>query len=263
MPELPEVETTRRLIEPLLLGQVIDTIEHENNHRYQGLSNVLGRKVVALDRRGKYIIARFEEPIELIIHLGMTGGFRLQPGKHTRVTVGTSKGTVYFQDSRKFGKWLVVPQGEYVTMPTLHEMGPEPLSDAFELDAFVQDMAQAPKIKPYLLSQKPVAGLGNIYVDEALWHSQIHPEATRLNPEQATRLYHAIRDVIARAVEAGGSTLSDQSYGLLDGNPAYFQFEHMAYAREGEPCQRCQQPIVKYWLAQRGTHHCPNCQPMP
>lgn len=254
------METTRRLIEPFVLGQVIESINHEDNHRYADLSNVVGKRVTELARRGKYIIARFDEPLELIIHLGMTGGFRLEEGRHTRVTLKTEKGTVYFQDSRKFGKWQVIPRGDYATMPTLSEMGPEPLSDDFTLEPFVQEMATCGKVKPYLLSQKPVAGLGNIYVDEALWHAQIHPEAVNLTSEQSTRLYHAIRDVIGRAVKAGGSTLSDGTYGQLDGNPGYFQFDHVAYAQEGKPCRRCDTPMEKYWLAQRGTHFCPSCQ---
>ncbi|GGJ17936.1 bifunctional DNA-formamidopyrimidine glycosylase/DNA-(apurinic or apyrimidinic site) lyase [Deinococcus roseus] len=260
MPELPEVETTRKLIEPFVLGQVIEAIDHEKNHRYTDLANVVGKRITELTRRGKYIIAHFEEPLEMIVHLGMTGGFRLQEGKHTRVTLKTAKGTVYFQDARKFGKWQVVPKGEYAALPTLHEMGPEPLSDDFKLEDFVKEMRHAGKVKPHLMSQKPVAGLGNIYADEALWHAQIHPEAVNLSEEQSTRLYHAIRQVIARAVEAGGSTLSDQTYAQLDGNPGYFQLDHVAYARDGKPCKRCGTPLEKYWLAQRGTHYCPTCQ---
>jgi formamidopyrimidine-DNA glycosylase len=115
-------------------------------------------------------------------------------------------------------------------------------------------------LKPALLAQKLVAGLGNIYADEALWLARLHPEAARLAPEAAQRLHQAIGAVLARAVEAGGSTLADASYQQPDGQPGYFQLQHNVYDRAGQPCPRCGTTIVKYKLAQRGTHFCPQCQ---
>ncbi|MBB6098071.1 formamidopyrimidine-DNA glycosylase [Deinobacterium chartae] len=266
MPELPEVETTRRLIEPQLTGARVLRVEHAHPERYLRTAAIEGRTVSELARRGKYILVRFHErepALELIVHLGMTGGFRPQGGPHTRVTLHTDRGPLFFNDARRFGKWLVVPEGDYRELPTLAAMGPEPLSDDFSLAEFVRAARSAGAVKPWLLSQKPVAGLGNIYADEALWRAGIHPETRGLDEAQATRLHAAIREVLARAVEVGGSTLSDNTYQQPDGKPGYFQLEHSVYARERQPCPRCGTEIRKYWLAQRGTHYCPTCQAAP
>lgn len=271
MPELPEVETTRRKIEPLLRGQVIERIEHDAPHKYRNTHLAEGRRVKALSRRGKYLLLQLAatdaadtdpHDLELIMHLGMTGGFRLEPGKYTRVTLHTSGGAVHFDDSRRFGKMAVVRPGEYAGMPTLAAMGPEPLSDDFDEEAFVELAAHCGAVKPWLLSQKPVSGVGNIYADESLWLSRIHPAQTRLTGHEARRLYHAIREVMGAAVEAGGSSLGDgiTNYRQHDGQPGGFQHRHQAYGKGGEPCPRCGTPISKVVLAQRGTHFCPHCQ---
>ncbi|AFZ65830.1 DNA-formamidopyrimidine glycosylase [Deinococcus peraridilitoris] len=266
MPELPEVETTRRQLAPLLVGRTIVRIEHDGRHRYRDTHLAEGRRVTRLDRRGKYLIAQFEddphESLELIVHLGMTGGFRSATGRHTRVTVHLDDGSaLYFQDSRRFGKWAVVRTGEYGSMPTLQNIGPEPLSEDFDEEAFVTQALNAPVVKTWLLSQGPVAGLGNIYVDEALWRAGIHPARTRLAPEEARRLYTAIREVLTEAVEAGGSTLADHTYAQPNGESGWFQFRHNVYARKGKACARCGGTIEKIVLGQRGTHFCPECQP--
>lgn len=271
MPELPEVETTRRKIEPLLRGQVITAVTHEPSHRYQGTEAAVGRRVTAISRRGKYLMLQLAaaeaaeggpHDLELIVHLGMTGGFRLEPGKHTRVTLETGAGALHFDDPRRFGKMVVVRPGEYAGMPTLAGMGPEPLSDDFREGEFVARAATAGAVKPWLLSQKPVSGVGNIYADEALWHARIHPAQTALNAEEASRLYHAVREVMAQAVEAGGSSLGngEGNYRQHDGEQGGFQGRHQAYGRAGQPCARCGTPIAKIVLAQRGTHFCPQCQ---
>ena len=122
-------------------------------------------------------------------------------------------------------------------------------------------MAKVSKVKPALLSQKPVAGVGNIYADESLWHAQLHPEASRLSATESERLHTAIREVMRKAVLVGGSTLSDNSYQQPNGEPGYFKLQHAVYDRAGLPCPRCGDKIEKYFLAQRGTHFCPRCQP--
>ena len=166
MPELPEVETTRRQLEPHLVGRTIVRIAHDAPHKYRDTQRAEGRTVTALTRRGKYIIARLAageadaDELELIVHLGMTGGFRFTPGSHNRVTLTTDTGELYFQDPRRFGKWAVVAPGEYRAYPTLHGMGPEPLSPDFDEAGFVKLAASAPAVKPWLLSQGPVAGAG-------------------------------------------------------------------------------------------------------
>ena len=264
VPELPEVETTRRQIEPLVVGKRIERIEHDSPHRYVNTHLAHDRIIRGISRRGKYLIMHLNgngEPLELIVHLGMTGGFRPQPGRHTRVTLHLEgDAALYFQDSRRFGRWAVIPAGAYASMPTLSNMGPEPLTDDFDETAFVTAALTAPAVKPWLLSQIPVAGVGNIYADESLWRAGIHPAQTRLTREEARRLHAAIRDVLAQAVIAGGSTLSDNSYAQPDGTPGYFQVQHSVYAREGHPCPRCGQTIEKTVLGQRGTHYCPQCQ---
>ena len=268
MPELPEVETTRKLLAPLLEGRTILGFEYDPSPRYSALEDTIGLTVSTLSRRGKYILIGFEDSdLELIVHLGMTGGFRPTPDKHTRVTVHTGLGhtdysDVFFTDSRRFGKWRTVRRGEYAEMPTLHTMGPEPLSEDFVLEDFVEAASKAGTVKPWLLSQKPVAGLGNIYADESLHLSGIHPESRKLSRAQSVRLFGAIKQVLAKAVHAGGSTLNDGSYQQPDGNPGYFQLEHRAYGREDQPCLTCGEPIYKYWLGGRGTHICAKCQPL-
>ncbi|GAA5533380.1 DNA-formamidopyrimidine glycosylase [Deinococcus aluminii] len=271
MPELPEVETTRRKIEPLLAGRTILNINHDAPHRYRDTHLAHGRRVSGLSRRGKYLMLHLAaadaaegdpHDLELIVHLGMTGGFRLEEGPHTRATLTTDAGILYFNDPRRFGKMVVVPAGEYRTMPTLAAMGPEPLSDDFREEDFARLAAQAGAVKPWLLSQKPVSGVGNIYADESLWRARIHPAQTRLNAEEAGRLYHAIREVMAEAVEAGGSSLGNGlgNYRQHDGEVGFFQGRHAVYGRAGEPCPRCGTDIQKIVLGQRGTHFCPECQ---
>lgn len=271
MPELPEVETTRRKIEPLLRGHVIERIEHDAPHKYRNTHLAQGKRISGLSRRGKYLMLQLiaadaadDQPheLELIVHLGMTGGFRLERGKHTRVTLTTDAGELYFDDSRRFGKMSVVQPGDYASMPTLAAMGPEPLENDFLEADFVALAGQCGPVKPWLLSQKPVSGVGNIYADESLWLAQIHPAQTKLTAAEAGRLYHAIRQVMAAAVEAGGSSLGDgaTNYRQHDGQPGQFQHAHHAYGRGGQPCDRCGTPLEKIVLGQRGTHFCPQCQ---
>jgi len=266
VPELPEVETTRLKIEPHLKGRRLLRLEHDAPHKYRDTHLAAGRTIATLTRRGKYLFLNLEdpgeEPLELIVHLGMTGGFRFQPTTHTRVTLHLDgSDPLYFQDARRFGKMAVVRPGQYRSMPTLAAMGPEPLSDAFSEAGFVRTVTDAGKmIKPWLLSQGPVAGVGNIYADESLWASRLHPAQTHLTRPEAARLYSAIRDTMRAAVDAGGSTLSDGTYQQPDGMSGLFQTRHNVYDRAGQPCPRCGTPIVRTVLAQRGTHFCPHCQ---
>ncbi len=265
MPELPEVETTRRILEPYLLGQRIQKLLHQNPARYRHTERAEGRRVLATSRRGKYLIVHLDKNLELIVHLGMTGGFRFEPHQHTRVTLHLPHQTLYYTDPRRFGKWWVVEAGDYREVDLLSRMGPEPLSKDFTLAGFKRSLAQtARKIKEVLLSQEAVAGIGNIYADESLWLSKIHPErpAASLTEPEIRRLYRAIREVMRRAVEAGGSTLSDQSYQQPNGEPGYFQFQHNAYDRTGQACNHkgCTGKIAKIVVGGRGTHFCAKCQ---
>ncbi|PZA08815.1 MULTISPECIES: DNA-formamidopyrimidine glycosylase [unclassified Meiothermus] len=265
MPELPEVETTRRILEPYLLGQTIRQLSHSDPARYRHTELAHGRRVLGTARRGKYILWQLEGGLEAVIHLGMTGGFRFEPHSHTRLTVELSGRSLYYTDPRRFGKWWVVEAGNYRGIDLLGRMGPEPLSEAFTLSRFQQALARTRRrIKEVLLGQEAVAGIGNIYADESLWQSRIHPErpANTLSPAEVKRLHRAIRDVIGRAVAAGGSTLSDNSYQQPTGEPGYFQLEHNAYGRAGERCKRsgCTGKIIRIVVGGRGSHLCPNCQ---
>lgn len=268
MPELPEVETTRRALEPVLLGRTITGIHHADPERYRNTLSAIGRRVDRLDRRGKYLIFRLDDDQDVIVHLKMTGGFRFPDAsgrfqdapRFERLRLETDRGEVSYVDSRRFGFWEVVPRDAWDHIGTLAQMGPEPLSDDFKPAPFAAAMKKVSRVKPALLSQKPVAGVGNIYADEALWHAKIHPESGHLTRAQSGRLFTAIRSVMTRAVEVGGSTLSDNSYQQPRGEPGYFQLEHAVYDRAGEPCRRCGTPLEKYFLVQRGTHFCPSCQ---
>jgi formamidopyrimidine-DNA glycosylase len=265
MPELPEVETTRRALEPYLLGKTITNIAHTDPERYRNTLNAVGRKILALERRGKYLILRLEDDQDVIVHLKMTGGFRFPSSseevpRFERLRLSTDAGEVSYVDARRFGFWEVVPKDAWGHIGTLAAMGPEPLGEDFTLEDFTKAMAKVSKVKSALLSQKPVAGVGNIYADESLWAAKIHPEASKLTKVQSKRLHSAIIEVMARAVKAGGSTLSDNSYQQPNGNPGYFQLEHHVYDSAGKACSRCGTTIEKYWLGQRGTHFCPECQ---
>ena len=191
----------------------------------------------------------------------MTGGFRLEAGPHTRVTLHTDQGAIYFNDARRFGKVAVVRRGRVRRLPHPAPAWGRSRSRRTSAKAdFVKAAASAGAVKPWLLSQKPVSGVGNIYADESLWTSRLHPAQTRLEPGEAKRLYAAIREVMTAAVAAGGSTLGDGTYRQHDGEAGAFQVQHHVYARAGEPCERCGTPINKIVLAQRGTHFCPKCQ---
>ncbi len=263
MPELPEVETTRRALQPYLEGRVIRAVCHTDPARYRRTEAAVGRRVGALRRRGKFLIAGLEGGLELVMHLGMTGSFRFTPGPHVRVRLEVPERTLYFNDPRRFGRWWVVPAGAYREIPLLERLGPEPLSDAFTLEGFRAALARtARRIKAVLLDQDAVAGLGNIYADEALWRAGLHParRAHTLGVAEVARLYTAIREVLAEAVAAGGSTLQDGTYRRPDGALGRFQMQHKVYGRPGGPCVRCGTPIARAVIAGRGTHFCPRCQ---
>ena len=267
MPELPEVETTRRMLIPVLLGRVVRDVLHSDPARYRNTEAMLGKQILKLERRGKYLIFRLDDGLDCLVHLKMTGGFRLPSNKtfleaprFERLRLVLHDGEVSYVDSRRFGFWEIVPTHQWGHIKALSEMGPEPLEPSFSLKEFQAAMSKVSRVKPALLSQKPVAGVGNIYADESLWLAKIHPEASNLSAAAAKRLHTAIIEVMTRAVEMGGSTLSDNSYQQPSGESGYFQLEHHAYDRTGQPCSRCGANIEKYTLAGRGTHFCPDCQ---
>jgi formamidopyrimidine-DNA glycosylase len=265
MPELPEVESVRRQLDPELAGRVAVDVWFDPHpaipRQFVDVELLPGRKIHSVGRRGKFLIAPLDEGLELIMHLGMTGrfGFDLD-SPYVRARVHLDDGRVLsFQDVRRFGRMAVVEAGIYDAIPTLAMLGPEPLSDEFDPDVLAWELARtrAP-VKPFLLSQRPVAGVGNIYADEALWLARIHPGSRRVGRRRAHELHHAIREVLAAAIEREGTTFRD--YRTLDGEPGRNASFLVAYGRGGEPCPRCSTPLKKVVLGGRSTTYCPRCQ---
>lgn len=269
MPELPEVETVRRELAPWLTGRTILAVERlaPAGPKYRDLPRAVGQSVCAVERRGKFLVMPLSGGDELVLHLGMTGVVSHRPPPHEahlRVRLRLSGGapdTLYFRDARRFGRLLVVPAGDYRGLPTLAAMGPEPLSEAFTVAGFRRSLGRSgAAVKTCLLSQRPVAGVGNIYADEALWRARVHPEtpARRVSAAKAALLHHAIRDVLAASLEAQGTTLND--YRTVNGEVGAYLEQLAAYGHAEEPCPRCGAPLRRTVVGQRGTVYCARCQ---
>lgn len=265
MPELPEVESVRRQLDPELSGRrVLDAWwdPHPAMPReFLHLERALGRSIQSVGRKGKFLIAPLDDDLELIMHLGMTGSFRFDlDDPYVRAKLFLDDGrALSFRDVRRFGRMAVVDAGRYEAIPTLAQLGPEPLSDEFDAEEFATVLARtrAP-IKPYLMSQRPVAGVGNIYADEALWLARIHPTSRRVGRKRAHALHEAIRSVLADAIAREGTTFRD--YQMVDGTSGRNVSFLAAYGRAGLPCPRCATPMKKIVLGGRGTTYCPVCQ---
>jgi formamidopyrimidine-DNA glycosylase len=274
MPELPEVETIREQLEPLLRGRRIERAEIRDARLTRPLDPDVvaraleGERVTALERRGKYLIFRFESGRSLLIHLRMTGNVRVTAHRpsngdpHERAVVKLDDGSdVSYRDVRRFGTWLLVDDADLE--PYLAErIGSEPLGTSFGRAALAARLAgrRAP-IKAALLDQRTVAGLGNIYADEALWRARIHPlrPAGELDRSEIARLHRGVRESLRMGIARQGATLRD--YATPDGGRGAMQHEFKVYGRAGEPCPRCGTPIEKIRAAGRGTWYCPSCQP--
>ncbi|MBA2312543.1 MAG: bifunctional DNA-formamidopyrimidine glycosylase/DNA-(apurinic or apyrimidinic site) lyase [Actinobacteria bacterium] len=266
MPELPEVESVRRQLDPELSARRIvdawaDPIPSmpREFHRVEMLA---GRQISHVGRRGKFLIAPLDEGLELIMHLGMTGqltfGNQSDPYVRARLVLDDGR-ALSFRDVRRFGRMAVVEAGRYESIPTLARLGPEPLSDEFDPGDFAGALAKttAP-IKPFLLTQRPVAGVGNIYADEVLWIARINPRSRRIGRCRAFVLHAAIRKVLAGAVEREGTTFRD--FVTVTGESGRNASHLVAYGRVGTPCPRCATPLKKIVLGGRGTTYCPRCQ---
>jgi formamidopyrimidine-DNA glycosylase len=268
MPELPEVESVTRQLRPRLIGRRITAVWWDPQSRFTDIATAAGRDITALRRRGKYMLAVLEADgqadRELVMHLGMTGAFRFRgdswvPDAYVRATLTLDDAVLDFRDVRRFGRLTVVPAGEYHTITTLAHLGPEPLGPDFQPDRFHAALARSRMpVKAQLLSQRPVAGVGNIYADEALWIARIHPRARRLGRQRATRLWEAIRVVLHDAIEREGTTFRD--YQMINGESGRNASFLVAYGQKGRPCPRCGEPLRKIVVAGRGTTYCPRCQ---
>jgi formamidopyrimidine-DNA glycosylase len=271
MPELPEVETVCRELEPWLTGRTIRSaarVHAPPGPKYKDLERAAGQRILGVTRRGKFLLLPLSKGDELIVHLGMTGIVSpVRPAEHLRVELGLSgpaPNTLYFRDARRFGRFLVVRAGAYESLPTLAALGPEPFDPSFTDAVFAASLARARgPIKPLLLSQRVVAGLGNIYVDEALFEVGVHPltPANRVTAEQAGALRRASIAILERAIAHRGTTISD--YRTVNGNVGGYAAKLRVYANDGNPCPSCGTTIAKIVVGQRGTHFCPRCQPKP
>jgi formamidopyrimidine-DNA glycosylase len=272
MPELPEVETVRAQLEPVLRGRRFERVEIRDPRLVRPYEpaevagELEGERAAAVERRGKYLIVRFESDRVLLIHLRMTGSLRhsangLAEDPHRRAVVRLDDGSdVAYRDVRRFGTWLVLEPGELAPYLATR-IGDEPLDALFTAARLGERLAKrrAP-IKAALLDQRTLAGMGNIYVDEALWRARINPlrPAESIDRKELQRLHRAIRATLEAGIARQGSTLRD--YALPDGGSGSMQDEFKVYGRGGEPCDRCGTPIAKTRVAGRGTWFCPQCQ---
>lgn len=272
MPELPEVEAVRTGLEQLIVGKEISQVDVfwpriiENPEAELFKVKLIGEKIEAIRRRGKFLIIQLTH-YELVSHLRMEGKYEFHQqddelAKHTHVTFDFTDGSqLRYLDVRKFGRMTLLPKGLASEYSGILKLGPEPVPESFFLNEFGVGLKKSNKaIKPLLLDQKLVTGLGNIYVDEALYESRIHPEqpASTLTPKEVKALYQAIIDVLGRAVEAGGTTI--RTYKNALGEAGKFQVSLNVYGQTGVACPRCGTAIIKTKVAQRGTHYCPECQ---
>ena len=274
MPELPEVETIVRELQGSVVGTTIVSAEihwegaigFPDPHGFvQGVS---GRRLTAVTRRGKWIIVGLGGCKALLVHLRMTGRLLISEAGcedpvHVRVRLGLDDGrAICFHDVRKFGRMCLLDDpGEVVGA-----LGPEPLDQTFTAAALGHLLAgRSGRIKPLLLNQRLLAGLGNIYTDEALWRAGIHPlrKANGLNPTEVTRLWTAIREVLQRALDSGGTTLDDGGFVGAAGKPGRFARRLAVYGRAGDVCLKCGSTVERIVVSQRGTHICPACQAAP
>ena len=275
MPELPEVETTMRLVRPHVVGRTIQRVECTWPRTVEGdvkafARAVQGQRIAQAWRRAKWIVLDLEGPARaarhMLVHLRMTGRLVVEPTRQAaptwwKVGLHLDDGhTLWFLDVRKFGRVLA----RSASIPEFADLGPEPLSSTFD-GAWLHTslLARRRAMKPLLLDQTFLAGLGNIYVDESLHAVGLHPLANsaRVSLQQAQELALVIKRVLAEAIEREGSSF-DSFYRTPEGNPGSYQAQFQVYGRDGQACRRCGTTIKKLVVGQRGTHVCPRCQPL-
>jgi formamidopyrimidine-DNA glycosylase len=261
VPELPEVETVVRSLAPRLTGRKIEDARFSSHHvvrqKFATLrQRVRGQRVNSVRRHGKFIVMELERGF-LTVHLGMTGKLLLdsEPGPYARAVFTLDRGLLVYDDIRHFGRieWSAQP------LERAEKLGPDALSVTLKDFRELLKLRRS-RIKPLLLNQRFLRGMGNIYTDEALFEARIHPQAmaASLSRERAARLHHAMVDILNTAIRLKGSSVSD--YVDADGQKGSFQQQHQVYGREGQPCSICGTPIRRIVVGQRGTHYCPKCQ---
>jgi formamidopyrimidine-DNA glycosylase len=279
VPELPEVETVRRGLQAQVVGRRITKVEVgrersvRRTSREAVINGLTGATIVRVDRRGKYLLCPLDTGDELMMHLRMSGRLLVAAAgtprpPHTHVVMhldGDPAQELWFVDPRTFGEVVVFdPARVAVELPELAKMGVDPIADGLSRDQFARLLrSRSRQIKALLLDQHVIAGIGNIYCDEALHLAGVRWDrpSDAIAPREITRLHTAIMQVLLDAIEAGGSTLADTQYVGVDGEGGWFQLHHRVYDRAGERCLTCGRAnIVKVAVAGRGTHYCPRCQ---
>lgn len=271
MPELPEVETTRRGVEPHVVGKTIrEVLVRHRGLRLpvsETLDQIAGDRVTGVRRRAKYLIVDLKKHGSLLIHLGMSGSLRLADPttdfkKHDHVALTLSSGKqLRFHDPRRFGIFLHLPTGDPLDHPLLKNLGPEPLEEDFTTATLAKPFAtRSIAIKVAIMDPKVVVGVGNIYASEALFRAGIRPatEASKVTKPRLAKLVASIKQVLTESIEQGGTTLRD--FINSDGEPGYFSQRLMVYERKGEPCRVCATSIQHAVMGQRSTYWCPKCQ---
>lgn len=279
MPELPEVETVRRGLQAQVQGRRITKVEVgrersvRRTSRQAVIDGLTGATITAVNRRGKYLLCPLDTGDELMVHLRMSGRLLVADAgterpPHTHVVMhlsGEPAQELWFVDPRTFGEVVVFdPANAAVEMPELARMGIDPIADGLTRAQFAALLrARSRQIKALLLDQHVIAGIGNIYCDEALHLAGVRWDrpSDAVTPREITKLHAAIMTVLGEAIEAGGSTLADTQYVGIDGESGWFQLNHRVYDRAGQGCITCGRAnILKVAVAGRGTHYCPRCQ---
>jgi len=277
VPELPEVETIRRDLEKEFIGRRVKSVEvdglrsirrHANSRSFA--SRLEGRKVTGVARRGKYLVIKLDGGDLLVAHLGMSGQLLRVSAKeprdrHTHVVISFTQGSqLRFVDPRTFGELFVTtPEALPDEVPELAHLGFDPLDDVMSWTHFAELLyAKKTKLKPLLMDQRFVAGIGNIYADEILFAAGLrhHRGSETLTAQEVRRLYRAMVETLQDAIKHRGSSLADEQYRDLFGDVGDFQSQHKVYDREGLACRRCRNPIAKVKVNGRSTFHCPQCQ---
>jgi len=272
MPELPEVETVRRSLAPIVGAKILGVWDSAKG-LHMGrkpprakLKKLVGATITAVRRHGKYLLVDTDGPLTLLIHLGMTGRVLIQATaaprpKHTHVVLALGTRELRFADARRFGQIDVLERTKERSHAALADLGPDPLVHGIDVAAFAaRAKGKKATLKAFLLDQTVLAGVGNIYASEALWRAQLKPttRAHKLTAESAARLAAAIDETLKNALENGGTTFSD--FIAADGAEGYNEDYLWVYGRAGEPCLRCKTPIRRAVHQGRVTYYCPTCQ---
>ncbi len=278
MPELPEVETIRRDLEKEVVGKRIKTVEvtglrsiRRHTTKKQFISLLEGRKIVAVERKGKYLLVKLEGSDYLVIHLGMSGqliwskGGKEEKAKHTHVVFSfTPAGQLRFLDPRTFGELFVTSADDLESeVPELAHLGFDPVEQAISWTSFGEMLhVKHRKLKDLLMDQKFIAGIGNLYSDEILWNAGLRYDRSSddLSSQEIRRLYRAMSETLHDAIKHRGSSLADEQYRDLYGKVGNFASEHNVYDREGQPCRRCRSAIARIKLGGRSHYLCERCQ---